>query len=146
MLCSLLLLISLLSVWVPAQAVDLPDDTEIVLQRTGCLGTCPEYQLTIRADGSVVYEGRNHVHTKGVRKGKISISAVQALVQKFIDAKFFEMGGGGIVVDAPVKTVSFTFDGRQSEVKEGCACPSELVKLEDEIDKTAGSERWVRGR
>jgi len=93
-----------------------------------------------------VYAGRNYVHARGVRKGKISISAVQALVQKFIDAKFFDMRGGGIVVDAPVKTVSFTFDGRQSEVKEGCACPSELVKLEDEIDKTAGSERWVRGR
>jgi len=124
----------------------LPDDTEIMLQRTGCLGTCPEYKLTIRANGSVVYEGRNYVHSKGVRKTKISLSAVQALAQKFIDAKFLDMRGGGIAIDAPVKIVVFAFDGRQNEVKEGCTCPSELVKLEAAIDKTARSERWVRGR
>lgn len=134
-----------LSVWAPAQRAT-PDNTEIMLQRTGCLGMCPAYKVTIRGNGLVVYEGRDYVHTRGIRTGKISSSAFQALVQKFMDAKFFDMRGGGIANDAPIETVSFTFDGRRNEVKEGCACPSDLVKLEDEIDKTAGSERWVRGR
>lgn len=140
-----LVLLPLLSVWASAQPA-LPDDAEIILQRTGCLGTCPEYKLTIRANGSVVYEGRNYVHTRGVRKGNINISAVEALVQKFIDANFFDMRGGGIASDAPVTTVSFTLDGRRNEVREGCTCPPEVVKLEGEIDKAAGSERWTLGR
>ncbi len=120
-------------------------ETTITLRRT-CLGTCPEYKLTIRGDGSVVYEGKHYVHATGFRKGKISSSAVHALVQKFQDANFFEMSGGGIVIDAPVRTVSVDMNGRHKELKEGCACPPELVRLEDEVGKTAGSERWVRGR
>jgi hypothetical protein len=143
---SYLVLLSLLSVWAHAQDADLPGHTEIMLQRTGCLGTCPEYKLIIHANGSVVYEGRNYVHIQGVRKSKLSPSAVQALTQKFIDAKFFDMRGGSIVIDAPVTTVSFAFDGRRNEVKEGCTCPSDLVKLEAAIDEAAGSARWVRGR
>ncbi len=79
-------------------------------------------------------------------KAKLVPQQFHALVQKFQDANFFEMSGGGIVIDASVRTVSVDMNGRHKELKEGCACPPELVRLEDEVGKTAGSERWVRGR
>jgi hypothetical protein len=50
------------------------------------------------------------------------------------------------VVDMPIQTISFAFNGRRKELKEGCGCPAELVKLEQEIDETSGTRRWVRGR
>jgi hypothetical protein len=121
-------------------------DATISLQRTGCLGTCPGYKITIGADGAVFYEGQHNVHAKGIRKTKIKRSDFEVLVKEFQEANFFGMSGGGINTDAPVMTLSLTLNGRHKELKEGCACPPELVRLENDVDKVSGSERWVRGR
>ena len=56
------------------------------------------------------------------------------------------MSDGNIDVDVPVRVLSVTHDGRHKELKEGCLCPPELVALEDDVDKAAHSEKWVRGR
>src|SRR5215510_11697948 len=37
---------------------DIPPDTLITLEHTECYGECPSYELTIRADGTVVFVGR----------------------------------------------------------------------------------------
>jgi hypothetical protein len=78
--------------------------------------------------------------TKGKR------TDVQTLIQRFLDAKFFDMSDGNIIVDVPVRVLSVTVNGRHKELREGCTCPPELVALEDDVDKTAQSEKWVRGR
>ncbi len=35
-----------------------PEPVEITLQRTTCFGTCPEYTVTLKDDGTVSYSGR----------------------------------------------------------------------------------------
>jgi len=100
----------------------------------------------ISANGSVVYEGKAFVHAKGIHRGKISRVGLDALVKKFNEVDFFFMSGGGIVTDAPTRKISLTLNGRSKELEEGCSCVPDLVRLEDDVDKTAGSEKWVRGR
>jgi len=136
----------LLGLAVSGQAQTPANDTKITLEQWGCFGTCPAYTLSISGDGSVVYQGKAYVSSRGVHKGRVSQSNVQLLVQKFLDAKFFDMSDGGIVVDLPVRVLSFSVNGRQKQLREGCMCPPELVALEDDVDKTAQSEKWVRGR
>lgn len=138
--------ILLLSLAVSGQAQTPAKDTKIMLERWGCYGTCPVYKLSISGDGSVVYEGKEYVSSRGVHKGRVSQSDVQTLIQKFLAAKFFDLSDGNIVVDLPVRVLSVTHDGRHKELKEGCLCPPELVALEDDVDKAAQSEKWVRGR
>ena len=138
--------ILLLSVTLGAQSSFPPSNAKIVLERGGCLGTCPAYTLTISADGSVVYEGKAFVHCKGIRHSKIKKSEVDTLFRAFKAARFFDLSGGGIVNDAPMAVLSLTMGGRQKELREGCDCPPKLVALENEVDKTANSEKWVRGR
>jgi len=138
--------ILLLSLTFSGQARTPANDTTITLERWGCFGTCPVYKLSISGDGSVVYQGNAYVNARGVHKDRVSQSDVQMLVQKFLDAKFFDMSDGGIVVDLPVRVLSFNVNGRHKELREGCMCPAELVALEDDVDKTAQSEKWVRGR
>jgi Domain of unknown function (DUF6438) len=127
----------LLSLAVSGQAQTPANDTKIMLERWGCYGTCPV---------SVVYQGKAYVSSRGVHKGRVSQSDVQTLIQKFLDAKFFDMSDGNFVVDLPVRVLSVTHDGRHKELKEGCLCPPEPVALEDDVDKAAQSEKWVRGR
>src|SRR5919202_5807692 len=45
--------------------------TEVTLERTACFGTCPAYKVTIRSDGTIIYEGREFVQMKGTYKGEV---------------------------------------------------------------------------
>ena len=40
-------------------------DIVITLERTICLGECPDYRVEIRGDGRVTYHGENYVAVEG---------------------------------------------------------------------------------
>src|ERR1700677_2461142 len=67
---------SLLRVCYRARRNSGANDVSITLDRTGCLGFCPWYSVTILNDGSVRYEGKAYVHVEGVRRTKIPVSDV----------------------------------------------------------------------
>jgi hypothetical protein len=48
--------------------------SEITLETTGCLGSCPIYSLTLRRDGSIVYEGKGYVRRKGIIRSRLARS------------------------------------------------------------------------
>src|SRR3982751_4511189 len=44
--------------------------TEVTLERTACFGSCPIYKVTLRSDGTVIYEGKRFVEMIGTYKGR----------------------------------------------------------------------------
>ncbi len=121
----------------------------ITLERTGCSldFSCPVYKITLAGDGSVVYEGRHAVHALGIRKSKIEPSAVRQLAQTLIDKGYFDFPTMyGVCDDGPSVKTSIELNSRTKAIEDSChAGPSELRKLEDEIDRVSGSKRWVGG-
>ena len=121
----------------------------ITLERTGCSldFTCPVYKLTLAGDGSVVYEGRHAVHALGIRKSKIEPSAVRQLAQTLNDKGYFDFPTSyGVCDDGYSVKTSLELNGRIKAIEDSChAGPAELHKLEDEIDRVSGSQRWVSG-
>lgn len=129
---------------VAAQTITPKNDFSITLQRTACMGYCPEYKLTISGDGSVRYEGAWYVRVKGLRQSKIPVESVQKLVQKLRDEDFLRWEEEEMVcVDFPVTHVTATLDGQRKHVLEGCSTEGKVQELADEIDKMTGSKRWV---
>jgi len=129
-----------------AQTAAVGNDFEIRMERTGCLGNCPDYRVTIHSDGTVLYETKSDVHAKGLRKRKISSKSAHTLAENMLKADFFDIRApGGTIIDSPVTTVLFRWNGRQGEIRNICNCVPDLVKVETEIDKTAGTDRWTRG-
>jgi len=124
-----------------------PREPVISLERTGCLGYCPSYTLTIYEDGMVIYNGRAYVSVKGTHVSKISTAQLESLVNRFLADRFFELEESrGFVVDVPLTITTFVHDGRKKTIKEaGTASPS-LRALQDEIDRTTDSVRWVGRR
>ena len=123
------------------------DAVKITLERTGCMGDCPSYKLAIHANGSVLYEGRYYVHAKGIRKGRMSASAVQQLAQRLSDGGFFDLPDRlGVCDDTPGVAISLSLNGRSKQIRSGCGERPDLRKLSTEIDRASGSNRWVRGR
>jgi Domain of unknown function (DUF6438) len=137
---SVFLLLSLRSV---AQTVT-ANDLSITLRRVGCLGSCPDYSITILGDGSVRYEGRAYVRTEGVRKKTIPASAVEILTKELTNNGFFQWEEKKMVcVDFPEVHITATFNGQHKHVLEGCNSPGQVLSLAEEIDRVSGAKVWV---
>lgn len=122
-------------------------DLVITLERTVCFGRCPDYDLTIYGNGTVVYEGHNFVAVTGKQTSLIPQGKVQALVDYFHESGFFSMDDvyGSVGGDAPAATTSFKTDGAFKKVVNYGSpdAPQRLYDLEARIDMIANSEKWV---
>src|ERR1700733_9628445 len=122
----------------------------ITLSRDACYGTCPMYTVELHGDGTVVYRGKRFVAVKGERRGKVAEVAVQDLVAEFRKADFFSLSDQYIagVTDFPSYTISIEIDGKKKTVLDyvggQVGMPRTVTDLENDIDRIAGSDRWVR--
>ena len=139
--CIVLILFPLFSV---AQASDSTEDFSITLVRRGCLGNCPDYQVTIFSNGAVQYEGRWYVRTKGIRKSTVPVSSVQKLIRKLRDEDFYHWEEKNeVCIDFPEVDITANLQGQRKHVLEGCNSPGGVLKLADEIDRVSGAKRWI---
>ena len=129
-----------------AEAQTIPKDFVIKLERTSCFGECPVYSVTIDAKGNVTYEGTRFVRVEGRQTNRIAVSRVAALVEAVDRAHFFDLDDKyrAQVTDNPTTFVTVTHDGRSKRVEDYVIGPKALRQLEDEIDDTARTKRWIR--
>ena len=132
------------------------DEVVITMARTTCFGTCPAYRVQIFGDGRVVFEGEAFVAVKGVHTGTASREAIRALLGLFEDADFFRQPEGftacmtdaaryyvQLEIGAMKKSLVDYVGGQVSETCGGEDMPSIITRIENEIDRVAGTERWI---
>ena len=158
-----------LPVFVPFPPTDSPEQITITLERSGCYGRCPVYQVTVRGDGSVEYEGLGNVFLKGKHKGSVSRDQFLKLLEAFRKADFFSLedayvyrrptevflqAGGcvtmrrgiyGLATHLPTKVTSLQIGDRRKRVEHYDGAPASLTNLENEIDRIVNSDRWLVG-
>jgi hypothetical protein len=125
---------------------------EISLERTVCYGVCPAYKVTLRGDGTVLYDGDKFVKVHGKVTDHVAPADVEALAQAFADAGFDKLNvpdpcSKGIATDNPTNRLTVVRGGKRRTVEHylGNQCaPPELSKLADAVDKTAHTDRWIR--
>jgi hypothetical protein len=137
----------------------IPPDTLITLQRSDCFFTCPEYDITISADGTVSYLGKANVRVKGKIQTKISPEKVLSLIDMIRKAKFFSLKDtyvstedGCRIYDADGSSAltSIVIGGKTKSVShyEGCHPKHKnalngLIRLEEYIDDIANTTQWI---
>jgi hypothetical protein len=58
------------------------DKTEsITLRRGPCFGTCPEYEVTLRSDGSATWDGERFVQRLGHYRGEVAVDEYDRLAR-----------------------------------------------------------------
>lgn len=135
---------------VPPPALAPNSKITITLQRSGCYGTCPAYQVTVSTD-AIVFAGRMFVVASGKHTDKVNADKVRSLAKRFIAADFYSMNPSytASVTDCPTYVLSMSVDGRQKEVEdyEGSwvGMPAVISELEDEVDNLARTQRWIEG-
>jgi uncharacterized protein DUF6438 len=143
---------------------DIPQDLMITLERTACYGFCPDYKLTITADGSAVFEGRRFVKQEGVTiKSAITQDQLKRLIAEFDRVKFFSLEDDYLNsprvcaeyrTDNPSAFTSIRIDGKSKTVRHYHGCggpkvPEGITELENKIDEIVNTAQWLpdkRGR
>lgn len=146
----------------PPQTYNLRD-VAITLERTLCFGTCPAYQVTIRGDGTVSYNGERFVRVSGTQTKKIAQTEVVELLREFYKMDFFALrdayeNGRDIVVspdgqveeqmmivtDLPSLYITLHLGDFTKRVHVYFGAPDALDALGRKIDKVAGTDDWVK--
>jgi hypothetical protein len=136
-------------------AQGVPDDFVITLERTACYGECPVYSVSIDARGNVGYNGTKFVRVEGLQKGRIPASRAAGLLATAERIGFFALrefyrtirnpdGTETFVSDQPTAFVTITRAGQTKRVEDYFGAPEGLKELEEAIDETAGTKRWIR--
>jgi hypothetical protein len=133
----------------PVEAAPNDQPVAITLTRSMCFGFCPAYTVTITGDGRVTYVGHRFVNVVGQQQATIPRTDVQRLLARF-DAIGFERLSDEYraqVTDLPTYTITLTRNGRTKRVADymgtAVGMPEGVRDLEDEIDRVAGTARWV---
>jgi hypothetical protein len=117
------------------------------LTRTYCYGACPEYTVSIAGDGTVTWIGKRNVFVVGKHRAQISPAAAKRLFAAFRDADFLSAKptDRAPIIDASSQIVTLTFAGQTHSIEEQDGLPDAVRSLEQQIDDTAQTQRWIKG-
>lgn len=122
--------------------------------RTACYGACPTYNVALREDGQVLYEGIEYTVTAGKAEKRVGPDIVEKVRAAFERADFFHAAApSGLTVSGSQRGTSEAFlyyakggKARRIDLPEGCdATPvgQALVELRSELDTLLETEKWV---
>ena len=120
--------------------------TAITIRRTPCFGTCPDYTVTVKADGSVEYEGRAHAKPAGKLTGTTRDWRFHNVARLIDEVGFFCFADRytAMVTDNPTVFVTVTKAGRTKTVENYAnAGPQVLWAIEQLIDDMLRDTTWA---
>jgi hypothetical protein len=109
--------------------------TEVTLERTPCFGYCPFYKVTLKSDGTIIYEGKKFVQMMGTYKGEVY--NFERLAQLISSVNYFNLNDNyrAGVSDLPSAITSVVQNGKRKTIVDyGGAGPIELWGVEMAVD------------
>ena len=122
----------------------------IHMERQGCYGHCPIYQLNVFPDGAVTYVGEKFILQTGKRNTMIDRKSMDNLKTAIDSSGIFNLKENCCscfdVTDGPTVKITIREGSRQKSIEHyhGCrSAPKELSELEDKIDELSGAIKWI---
>ncbi|MFC4256220.1 hypothetical protein GRI97_11180 [Altererythrobacter xixiisoli] len=131
-----------------------PADTEMMLERTGCYGSCPAYKVSISGQGRVRFSAdgaHSYVAWSGIHETRVSPQVAAELIEAFRSAHFAGLRPACEVaaIDSPTYLLTLRRGGRTIRVEDHLCqldgMPASVTALQDMIDRLAGTRRWIIG-
>jgi hypothetical protein len=130
-----------------ASAAQKASITEISLQRTECFGTCPVYELVLRADGTATFHGGKNAQLPGDWTGKLKTQDFTELTGLVETIGFFGLKDHyeAPVTDSPMAITSVARGAVRKRISNYAASgPLALSGLEAAIDIVASRTEWEK--
>jgi hypothetical protein len=120
------------------------------MHRAPCYGPCPVYSVAVHDDGTVDWEGQQHVKVVGKARGSITPAQVDDLRHAFADARFDTLEDYTREDSTDAASIELTFRypwgmKRVVHYQGDDGAPRALDLLENTFDRIVGSERWKGG-
>ncbi len=122
----------------------------MTLSRSSCFGSCPDYSVEVRGDGSVLYHGKAFVLITGDHQSAISRRAVLNLLKSFRSLDYFSLKNAyqASVTDIPTVTTSIQIDGQVKTVTDhdgyAVGMPDAVLGMELTFDEVSGTAKWTK--
>lgn len=126
-----------------------PTGMVAALVRTPCFGSCPAYEVQVRADGTVFWKGDKNVTRLGSYRATASVAWMEALMLFADQHAFFQMSGqypagGRDIPDLP-QTISYLKNGdREKSIKNGGDAPPALRQFERYFEEKLEELAWEK--
>lgn len=116
------------------------------IKRTPCFGTCQVFNMQIYNSGKVVYHGERHVRRLGDYERTITKEELQALIEAFEKANFWNFNDiyTEKVSDMPTVFTTFSHGGKTKTIEDYFNAPAELKSLEALLQKVADEGEWKK--
>lgn len=66
-------------------------ELSLKMERSGCYGQCPIYDLTVERNGKVTFEGKSYTEIKGKVEDKLTEDQLKRLIAEIEKANFFSL-------------------------------------------------------
>ena len=132
----------------PPPGPPLDESTVVTLQRGPCFGNCSEYTVKVYGSGRIEFEGRRFVCAKGRYSAWTSPADVRTLVEQMLAFGYLDLyWRSGSIPTLSTTVISSLRHGERARRIEHAAgdpgAPQALTRLEEGIDKVAGTWRWL---
>jgi hypothetical protein len=119
------------------------------LERTACFGACPVYTVSIKDDGSIIYDGQHFVTINGEQTGEMDPALVQQMLENFDAVGYFGWDDAYTdqsISDLPSVITSVTYNGETKRIERyagDASAPLALAFLEQWIDEMTNTANWT---
>lgn len=109
----------------------------VTIKKTICFGACPIYEATIFDDGTVWYDGEEHVKYIGHKKFNLSEGDILDIQNAINTSNFFELEDeyDGEVTDLPSTYLTVSINGNTKKIRVRYDVPKKLDILIDIIHR-----------
>src|SRR5581483_10648992 len=118
-----------------------------LLRRTACYGSCPQYSVGVRGDGTVHFYGAGYTQTLGYATARIGRGAVAALLKTLRTHEFLSLADRYPAHRTDHSSaVTILEQGDAAKVVEHNLSNDDapaIAKIEEAIDHAAGTARWI---
>ncbi|MBD8874146.1 ankyrin repeat domain-containing protein [Rhodanobacter sp. DHB23] len=124
-------------------------EVHVALGRSGCYGSCPRYQVDIRGDGRVAYQGDAYVDVIGRHEYNVPAADVAKLVDSLRAKDIWSLRSSyrARITDNPDYELILTMGGQvhrlDDYVGQSAGMPAAVSEFEDEVDAVAHSAMWT---
>ena len=113
----------------------------IVMERTACYGTCPQYIISIYNNGTIEYEGKMFVSKIGCFFSFLSEDILNMIKSEFIASQFFSFENeyNSNITDIPSVILEAHMGSKNHRVIDRLNGPKKLKNLQNLIDSVGST-------
>ena len=126
---------------------NLTQDPLITMQRTACYGTCPQYEISIYANGLIKYNGKAFVDRLSCFQSLLNSRIIIDITLYLESINFFQLDTAYLsaITDIPSVITEVNFNNKTHKVVDRLNGPQELKKIYILMDSVYASViKWEK--